>query len=49
MIFGTYYRPELDEYPPTGLASGEKIDKLWQGQYEPMQAWGRMLAGKRQA
>lgn len=43
VIFGSYYRPSVDEYPPTGLASGEKIETVWAGQTEPLIAWARML------
>jgi len=43
IIFGSYYRPRVDEYPATGLSSGEKIDSLWQGQIEPLAAWRRIL------
>ncbi|MFK7733413.1 MAG: sterol desaturase family protein [Pseudomonadales bacterium] len=39
IIFGSYYKPELDEYPPTGLSSGEKIDTLWEAQAGPFKAW----------
>lgn len=43
IVFGSYYAPELDEYPPTGLSSGEKIDSLWRGQFDPLFAWAKML------
>lgn len=43
VIFGSYYRPAIDEYPPTGLSSGEKIETVWEAQTGPLIAWGRML------
>jgi sterol desaturase/sphingolipid hydroxylase (fatty acid hydroxylase superfamily) len=43
VVFGSYYRPQVDEYPPTGLASGEKIETVWEAQSGPLLAWSRML------
>ena len=43
IAFGSYYHPRVDEYPPTGLSSGEKIDTFWAGQIDPLRAWGRSL------
>lgn len=43
IIFGSYYRPHTNEYPPTGLASGEKFESVWRGQTAPFIAWMRML------
>jgi sterol desaturase/sphingolipid hydroxylase (fatty acid hydroxylase superfamily) len=45
VLFGTYYRPAVDEYPPTGLSSGEKIDTLLEANIGPFAAW----LGKRQS
>ena len=42
-LFGTYFHPERDEYPPTGLADGERIETMWDAQAGPFQAWYRML------
>ena len=44
VVFGSYYRPALDEYPPTGLASGEKIETVWAAQSGPLLAWSAMVA-----
>lgn len=41
VAFGSYYKPRVDEYPPTGLSSGEKIETLWDAQAGPLIAWGR--------
>jgi sterol desaturase/sphingolipid hydroxylase (fatty acid hydroxylase superfamily) len=43
VAFGTYYRSRIDEYPPTGLSSGEKIETVWEGQTGPFIAWTRAL------
>lgn len=40
-IFGSYYEPRVDEYPPTGLASGERIETLWEAEAGPFIAWAR--------
>jgi sterol desaturase/sphingolipid hydroxylase (fatty acid hydroxylase superfamily) len=47
VVFGSYYGPRVDEYPPTGLSSGEKIETVWEAQAGPLQAWLRMLRGQR--
>ena len=47
VLFGSYYRPGVDEYPPTGLSSGERIDTLDEAELGPLRAWGRMLRGAR--
>ncbi|WP_279243640.1 sterol desaturase family protein [Candidatus Litorirhabdus singularis] len=44
VLFGSYYKPTVDEYPPTGLASGEKIETVWAAQSGPLVAWCAMLA-----
>ena len=43
IAFGSYYHPQVDEYPPTGLSSGEKIETVWDAQIGPLQAWARTL------
>ena len=40
-LFGSYYAPSVDEYPTTGLASGEKIETLWEAEAGPFLAWAR--------
>jgi sterol desaturase/sphingolipid hydroxylase (fatty acid hydroxylase superfamily) len=42
ILFGSYYRPAVDEYPPTGLSTGERIDTLWEAQAGPLITWARM-------
>lgn len=43
VAFGSYYRPAIDEYPPTGLQSGERFDTVWRAQTSPFVAWARGL------
>jgi sterol desaturase/sphingolipid hydroxylase (fatty acid hydroxylase superfamily) len=45
VIFGTYYAPKKDEYPPTGLASGERVTTVRQALFLPFAMWRRMLVG----
>ncbi len=43
LAFGSYYHPKVDEYPPTGLSSGEKIETVWHAQTGPFVAWSQAL------
>lgn len=43
IAFGSYYHPHVDEYPPTGLSSGEKIESVWKAQTMPFVAWAGMI------
>lgn len=43
VIFGSYYKPAVDEYPPTGLSSGEKIETVWEAQTGPFVAWAQSI------
>ena len=42
-IFGTYYAPGRDEYPPVGLASGERIGSVWAASVWPFMRWGQRI------
>ncbi len=46
IAFGSYYHPRVDEYPATGLASGEKIESVWETQTGPFVAWTAMLRNR---
>ena len=46
VAFGSYYHPRVDEYPQTGLSSGEKIESVWAAQAGPFIAYGRMLKNR---
>lgn len=41
IIFGTYYRPARDEYPPTGVA-GRRVPWLEAATYGPLLGWRRL-------
>jgi sterol desaturase/sphingolipid hydroxylase (fatty acid hydroxylase superfamily) len=43
VAFGSYYKAGKDEYPPTGLSSGEKIDTLWEAQVGPLKTWAQAI------
>jgi sterol desaturase/sphingolipid hydroxylase (fatty acid hydroxylase superfamily) len=51
IIFGTYHRPALDEFPHTGLYSGEPPPtRWWRAQVEPVVGlfrWQRETDGNR--
>ena len=38
-LFGTYYHPRRDEYPRTGLASGQRVTSLAQALWLPFGEW----------
>ena len=38
-FFGTYHHPARDEYPATGLVSGERVTTLWQALWLPFGIW----------
>jgi len=38
-LFGTYYHPRRDDYPRTGLASGQKVTSLAQAFWLPFAEW----------
>lgn len=43
MLFGTYYRPHRNEYPPTGLADKHDVSFLQDATIEPIRVWARMV------
>jgi sterol desaturase/sphingolipid hydroxylase (fatty acid hydroxylase superfamily) len=45
-VFGTYYGPSIDEYPPTGLSSGESAGSVLEEQIAPFAAWVRRVRGR---
>lgn len=46
IIFGSYYQPTKDEYPPTGLQDGERIETMWEAQAGPLRVWYNNLLTK---
>lgn len=47
VLFGTFYQPARDEYPPTGLSSGSPPDSVAQAMLDPFRRWWRMARGHR--
>ena len=45
VLFGTYYAGKRNEYPPTGLSSGERVTTLKASLLMPFTAWRKMLSG----
>lgn len=43
ILFGTYCAPKHNEYPATGLASGESLNGFWLANVSPFREWGEML------
>jgi sterol desaturase/sphingolipid hydroxylase (fatty acid hydroxylase superfamily) len=40
VLFGTYYHPARDEFPPTGVKGEAEVKSLWESQaYTPRQWW----------
>jgi len=44
MLFGTYYRPRENEYPPTGLRDAESESYLHESTISPLSAWYKMTS-----
>ena len=45
VLFGTYYKPERDTYPPTGLHDGEDLNGLVRASAAPFKVWKRQIGG----
>jgi sterol desaturase/sphingolipid hydroxylase (fatty acid hydroxylase superfamily) len=43
VVFGTYYEAQPDEFPETGLASGELVTTLSHAAFMPFMTWYEML------
>jgi sterol desaturase/sphingolipid hydroxylase (fatty acid hydroxylase superfamily) len=49
IVFGTYYRPDKEEFPATGLGSEYPAPRsIWSAQFGPLLALGNMLVPKRE-
>jgi len=47
LLFGTYYRPARDEYPPTGVEGEKEVDSLLEAELLTLREWRRMFRGWR--
>ena len=46
ILFKTYYRPHAEEFPPTGLSSGERITSIRQAFVLPFTGWIRLARNR---
>ncbi|MES2161766.1 MAG: sterol desaturase family protein [Pseudomonadota bacterium] len=42
-LFGTYYQPAADEFPPTGVAGEVEIRSFWESQIFTQREWWRLF------
>jgi sterol desaturase/sphingolipid hydroxylase (fatty acid hydroxylase superfamily) len=43
VLFGTYYPPAKDEFPPTGVEGEEEIESFWEAQIFTPREWWRIF------
>lgn len=43
ILFGTFYYPKRDEYPPTGVHGEEEISSMWESQIFTVREWWRFF------
>jgi hypothetical protein len=43
ILFGTYYHPARDEFPPTGVEEEREITSLWESQVLTVREWWNMF------
>ena len=48
VIFGTYYQPSRDEYPPTGVEGEREIASFAEAQLVTLRGWWQILRSRRQ-
>jgi sterol desaturase/sphingolipid hydroxylase (fatty acid hydroxylase superfamily) len=46
VLFGTYYSPARDEFPPTGVPGEQEIQSFWEAQTFTLRHWWRMFRGE---
>jgi len=47
VLFGTYYAPLRDEFPPTGVDGEKEIQSFWEAQIFTQREWWRMFRRRR--
>lgn len=47
IVFGTYSKPGRDEYPATGLHSGEDLNSAYSAVFSPFRDWAGMIRRQR--
>lgn len=48
ILFGTYYHPARDEFPPTGVEEEREITSLWESQVLTLRGWWNMFRAWRE-
>ena len=43
LLFGTYYAPQRDEFPPVGVEGEQEIQSFWEAQIFTQREWWRMF------
>ena len=43
VLFGTYYAPKWNEFPPTGVDGEQEIESFWEAQIFTQREWWRMF------
>jgi sterol desaturase/sphingolipid hydroxylase (fatty acid hydroxylase superfamily) len=43
VLFGTYYSPVRNEFPPTGVPNEKEIQSFWEAQTFTLREWWKML------
>jgi sterol desaturase/sphingolipid hydroxylase (fatty acid hydroxylase superfamily) len=46
VIFGTYYQPKRDEFPPTGVLGEKEIQSFWEAQIFTLREWRKLVGRK---
>jgi sterol desaturase/sphingolipid hydroxylase (fatty acid hydroxylase superfamily) len=47
VIFGTYYQPKRDEFPPTGVPGEIEITSFWEAQIFTLREWAKLFRQRR--
>lgn len=47
IVFGTYYHPARDEFPPTGVEGEKEIESVWEVQIFPLREWWKLFRARR--
>jgi len=43
VLFGTYYAPARDEFPPTGVVGEQEVSSLWEAEIFAVREWWKMF------
>jgi sterol desaturase/sphingolipid hydroxylase (fatty acid hydroxylase superfamily) len=46
VLFGTYYAPQKDEFPPTGIPGERDVTTFWEAQTFTLRAWWKLLRAR---